>query len=439
MTISLPYRRDRRYLTGVDWIIGVLDRMTKRATGAGNTSQILLELDGVVDGSCLREILSAFAAQFPVLSGHPSRDRLNLAPFWKIGRSAGRCAVEILPAQANVESAITALCRASDAPFSTDRDHLVFRLIHAGPDRSCLGMVFDHRLFDARGAEMFLDRLARFPAGDVTPPPPELARPVREAHLTDWAAKFSSGRNVTRAIRACASARPAAIPVPAGVRGFQHHFQGLDLEQSRRFTETAFSLSGFPVKLPCMLAMAVQAVDGLFAARGQAPEHFLVPVSIDRRAASADSQTLFFNHISFLHFLLPRRDIESLEGLVQALTRQMYGQTKDRLPEDFEETMFLMRILPVGLLASFSQRLFAGNFGTFAFSFLGETACRAREFLGHRILNLRHAPRVSTPPGLGIFLNEFDGRINVTVSSLEGLLTTEEAAGLARHFSGSRR
>ena len=299
-------------------------------------------------------------------------------------------------------------------------------------------MIFDHRLFDARGAEMFFDRLAGFAAGDVTPPPPELVCPVREARLEDWAAKFSSGRNVTRAIRACASVRPAAIPLPAGVRGFQYHFQMLDPEQSRRLTETAFSLSGFPVKLPCLLAMAVRAVDGLFAARGQAPGHFLVPVSIDRRAACADSQTLFFNHISFLHFLLPRRDIVSLEGLVQTLTRQMYEQTKDRLPEDFEETMFLMRILPVGVLASFSQRLFAGNFGTFAFSFLGETACRSREFLGHRILNILHAPRVSTPPGLGIFLNEFDGRINVTVSSLEGLLTTDEAAGLARHFCGSR-
>jgi len=438
MSISLPCRHDRRYLTGVDWIIGVLDRMTKRVAGAGNTSQILLELDGVVDGSRLRETLSAFAAQFPVLSGRPSRDRLNLAPFWKIDREAGRCAVEIPPAQTNVESAITALCRASDAPFATERDHLVFRLVHAGHDRSCLGMIFDHRLFDARGAEMFFDRLAGFAAGDVTPPPPELVCPVREARLEDWAAKFSSGRNVTRAIRACASVRPAAIPLPAGVRGFQYHFQMLDPEQSRRLTETAFSLSGFPVKLPCLLAMAVRAVDGLFAARGQAPGHFLVPVSIDRRAACADSQTLFFNHISFLHFLLPRRDIVSLEGLVQTLTRQMYEQTKDRLPEDFEETMFLMRILPVGVLASFSQRLFAGNFGTFAFSFLGETACRSREFLGHRILNILHAPRVSTPPGLGIFLNEFDGRINVTVSSLEGLLTTDEAAGLARHFCGSR-
>jgi len=438
MTISLPYRRDRRYLTGVDWIIGVLDCMTKRATGAGNTSQILLELEGVVDESHLRQIPPAFAACFPVLSGRPSRDWLNLAPFWKVDRKAGRCAVEILPAESDVESAIAALCRSLNTPFLTDRDHVVFRLVRAGPDRSCLGMSFDHRLFDARGAEIFLDRLAGFAAGDTSSPPPSLTRPVREPYLSNWAAKFSSGRNVTRAIRACAAARPAALPVPAGRPGFQHHFQMLDLEQSRRLTETAFALGGFLVKMPFLLALAVQSVDRLFAARGKTPAHFLIPVSIDRRAADADSQSLFFNHISFLYFVIPRRDFESMEALVQSITRQMYEQIKDGLPGDFEQTMLLMRILPVGVLASLSQRLFAGNFGTFAFSCLGETACKAREFLGNRILNLLHTPRVSTPPGLGIFLNEFEGRINVTVASLEGLLSTDESTGLARNYSASR-
>jgi hypothetical protein len=434
MTISLPYRRDRRYLTGVDWIIGVLDRMTKGTTGAGNSSQIVLELEGIVDASRLRETVQAFASRFPVLAGRPARDMLNLAPFWRIDRRAGRCAAEILPAQSNAGSAITALSLASNTPFPTERDHLVFRLVHVGQDRSFLGMVFDHRVFDARGAELFLDRLAGFAAGDTSAAPPELARPVREPYLSNWAEKFASGRNVNRAIRACASARPARLPLPAGRRSLQGRFQMLDSNESRRLTETAYALGGYLVKMPGLLALAVQAVDRIFAARGQVPAHYLIPVSIDRRAAGADSQHLFFNHISFLYFLIPRRDLGSMETLVQSISRQMYEQTKAGLPADFEQTMLLTRILPVGLLASFSQRLFAGNFGTFAFSFLGETAFRSREFLGHRVENLLHTPRVSTPPGLGIFLNEHAGRINVAVASVEGLLTEAEADGLAECF-----
>jgi hypothetical protein len=48
--------------------------------------------------------------------------------------------------------------------------------------------------------------------------------------------------------------------------------------------------------------------------------------------------------------------------------------------------------------------------------------------------NLLHTPRVSTPPGLGIFLNEYAGRINVAVASVEGLLTEAESDGLAECF-----
>lgn len=434
MPLALPYRSDRRYLTGVDWIIGTLDCMTRRATGAGNTSQILLELEGHMDEKRLREVVHAFAARFPVLSGRPARDGLNLAPFWKMDRPTGHCAVDLLPAQLNAEAAINALCHALNAPFPSVRDHVAFRLVHSGPDRSYLGMVFDHRLFDARGAELFLDRLAAFAAGDTAISPPEITHPVREPHLSHWGEKFAAGRNVNRAIRSCADVRPACLPIPSGRPGFQYHFEILDAAQSQRLTETAFALGGYLVKMPYLLALAVQAVDRLFAARGHTPEHYLIPVSIDRRSARADSQSLFFNHISFLHFLISRHDLQSTETLVQSVTRQMYEQTKARLPGAFEQTLLLTRILPVGILATFSQRLFSGNFGTFAFSYLGETGCRARQFLGQRILNLIHTPRVSTPPGLGVFVNEFDGRINVTAASLENLLTPGETASLARHF-----
>ena len=418
----------------MDWIIGTLDALTRRATGAGNASQIIVELEGHLDAPTLREAASAFASRFPALSGKPARDFLNLAPYWRMDRPVGHCAVELLPAQPDTAAATAALCRALNSPFPTARDHLAFRLVHAGPDRTCLGMVFDHRLFDARGAELFLDRLAAFAAGDTSPSPKNITHPVREPYLTDWSAKFASGRNVNRAIRTCAAARPATLPLPPGRAPFQYHFQPLDLDQSARITETAFALGGYLVKLPWLLALALQAVDRLFASRGLASEHYVIPVSIDRRAARADSQSLFFNHIAFLYFIISRPDLDSPQALVQSITRQMYEQTKSRLAHDFEQTMMLMRILPVGALAAFSQRLFHGNFGSFVFSYLGETACRARSILGHRVLNLFHTPRVSTPPGLGIFLNECDARINVTAASLANLLTPDETAALARHF-----
>ena len=108
--------------------------------------------------------------------------------------------------------------------------------------------------------------------------------------------------------------------------------------------------------------------------------------------------------------------------------------TKSRLAKDFEQRMMLMRIRPVGVIATLSQRLVGGNFGSFAFSCVGESACRARQFLGHPITNLLHIPRVSTPPGVGVFVNEFAGRMNITTASLSGLLTDSEAKAIGASF-----
>ena len=280
-----------------------------------------------------------------------------------------------------------------------------------------------------------MDRLAAFAAGESVAAPPELAHPTREPYLAHWADQFRAGRAINQAIIQCASAHPARFPLPRTSKPpFRFSFQTLDQTESLRLTEAAHAAGGYLVKLPYLLALAIEAVNRVLASRGLSPESYLIPVSVDRRAARADNQTLFFNHVSFVRFLIGREQMSSRESLVKAILLQMYEQTKARLPEAFEQGSMLMRILPVGALAALSGRIFGDNFGSFIFSSVGESACRARCFLGHPILNLLHTPRVSTPPGLGLFVNEFDGKTNVTAAFVEGVLTEEEAASLIRHF-----
>lgn len=432
--MRLPYNCKRRYLTGMDWIIGMLDCMTQRATGAGNSSQIILELESRLDEGQLRDVVNRFSSHFPALSGCPARDGLNLAPFWKMDRPVGSCTVKLLSGPMAETEALACLCHSLNAPFATRHDHVAFHLVHAGPARSFLGMVFDHRLFDARGAEMFLDRLAAFANGEELVFPPEQTHPTREPSLSNWTGKFRAGRNVNRMLRQCAAVHAARFPSPEKSSAFQYQFEMLDESENRHLTDAANEMGCYSVKLPYLLALALEAVDRVFAARNIAPDHYVIPVSIDRRAARADNQSLFFNQFSLLHFIITRADLGSRKSLVKSITLQAYEQTKNRLPEDFEQALMLMRILPVGIFATLSDRLFGGNFGTFAFSYLGESACLARTFLGHPIANLFHTPKVSTPPGIGIFLNEFAGRMNVTTSYLEGLLSPGEAGCISRHF-----
>ena len=81
--------KHKRYLSGSDWVINTLDYMMKATTCAGNMSQVVLELDGLLDASEVRSRLNAFVKQFPVLQGQVSRD-IKLAPFWKIPGKSGR-------------------------------------------------------------------------------------------------------------------------------------------------------------------------------------------------------------------------------------------------------------------------------------------------------------------------------------------------------------
>jgi len=74
---------DKQYLTGIDWIVHVFDYMNKRATGAGNIFQIVMELDGVPAEDEIRDSLEHCLGTFPVLNGRPRR-ALNLAPYWTI-------------------------------------------------------------------------------------------------------------------------------------------------------------------------------------------------------------------------------------------------------------------------------------------------------------------------------------------------------------------
>jgi len=69
---------------------------------------------------------------------------------------------------------------------------------------------------------------------------------------------------------------------------------------------------------------------------------------------------------------------------------------------------------------------FKGKAATFLFSYLGNRPGRLIKFMGLKIKNLIHMPRVPAPPGLGFFFNNYNGRLNFVISYLDGLLSDEE-------------
>ena len=133
--VRIPFSRNKRYLTGMDWLVHTFDYMTKQATGVGNMSQVVLELKSSPAEDEIRKCLAGFVKKHPVVNGWPKRD-YNLAPYWKIP-SRGKdvplpLSVSRLVDDMNAVNVLPILERGVNMSFNSIREHLAFHLVCSG-------------------------------------------------------------------------------------------------------------------------------------------------------------------------------------------------------------------------------------------------------------------------------------------------------------------
>ena len=429
--------RRKRYLSGPDWVIATLDRMLKETTCSGNMSQIVLLLNAPLDGEMVRNRLNSFVARFPVLQGKVSRDS-RLTPYWKIPPAVRRdVAFKVTPVAnlAVTEVLFTLLMEAANSSFRDAADHLAFHLFTAA-DRSVLAMTFDHRIFDARGAESFLQLFQQSLNGDEVSGDLSFSSSME---LTQWRKKFLAGRNVNRRIIALSRSTPRALPVQAGRdKGFRFRLLSFDRDETAAIYDRAYREAGYLMESPFFLAAITRTMHDLFGARLGDGSSYLIPVTTDLRTGKSPMEEMFFNHVSYLFYQIPVAEGMAMPELVTAFKQQMYDQVKSGFPRDLAEASLLTRIAPLGLLGKLIHLPLKGKMATFVFSHLGKSSYRSREFMGADIGNIFHMPRVPTPPGLGFFSNTCDDRLNLVISYLDGLFTDEDlerlAAGIWENF-----
>ena len=423
--IALPYSRDKRYLTGIDWIVHVLNYMTIKETGAGFMSQIVIEVSGNVNTLEIENSLNAFIKKHTVVNGYFSRD-INLAPYWKIppvkkpGISLDTVTVKegesfdvILK---NLENGINTL-------FKNKREHIAFHVL-TGCGRSYIAMTFDHLLFDARNAEAFLNMFqkdweGREDSGNMTITEP--------AHLSMWMDKFKAGQRVNRAfIKIAGKAPPRVFPLPSGKNGFKFKLLSFGTKETEAIAENAFNEAGYLMLMPYALAASVCALHGIFKGRGISSGDYVIPVSIDTRKQEEITKQMFFNHVSFFIFKAEASVVSDFQALLKSIKEQMYTQVRSDLPGDICKASLLMRIAPASLLGRLLKIYFKGEIASFCFSYVGRTAYTYPYFMGNKITNIFHMPRTPVPPGIGIFFQQSNEKLNVILSYLDGMLSADE-------------
>lgn len=420
----LPSSKNKHHLTGIDWILHGFDFMTKRATGAGNMFQIVMELEGLPAENEVRDWLDVCARKFPLLGGRTRRD-FNLAPYWQIPSDPPQVSFDVHRLRAD-DQAFPLLERGVNTPFRSEREHLALQLIHAG-ERSHAAVKFDHRLFDAHGAEMFLSMLQQDweEGGRCNWELP----PCEPAHLSEWQKKFEAGKQVNRAfLRLAESGPPRALPLDprSTSQGFAFRKITFTERQSQEIIERAESEAGYLMTMPYTLALTIQALHAIFVNRGIKTGNYVIPVTMDTRVPGSRPHAVFFNHVSLLLFRIHDREVDDFHALLKSIKQQMYEQARMGFARDLLEASLLSRIAPLPMVSYLVKLYLKKDVASFCFSYLGDTGHMPTRFMGRQASCSYHMARVPVPPGLGVFFHQTHGRLSVHLSYLRGVLAEGE-------------
>lgn len=429
--VSLPYSPDKRYLTGIDWVINTLHSITRHATGHGNNSQILMTLEGRLDPDELRSAVSAVLQRHPVLTGRVARD-WNLCPYWDMeGRAPAEVPVTVGPECDDWVDAFETFQIHANLAFSSPRHHLQFHLVHETGRRSHVGMRFDHRLVDAAGAEAILELMHRIHAGETAGITNQISL-TEPAHLDQWERRFVGGRAVNQLQVRLSRGEVRACPVPPGGPRPKTRFNCVTLspQETKKMKERAFSEARAPMLLPSMVASVIGGLHRVAERRPLVGDRYVIPVSVVDRTPAEKWEKLLFNHISFIIFRVPVETANSRLDLVPMLRDQLFEQMEKDLPEHIYHASMLTRIVPLELMRCLAKIPMRGKVATSYFACLRESAYEPDSFLGHKVENMIHMPHVPPPPGLGVFVNGYGGRMNLVLSHLDGVLRCGEPAQL---------
>ena len=420
-----------RYLNGIDWVITGLDHSLRQTAGLGNWSQLVLELNGEPDFDRFNDAVQRYASAFPVLQGRAVRG-WQMAPLWKIPRRTRPIRVpvtkHVLPSETPLEAITKRLGQCVAVKSGTPGRYIGFNLIYT-TKKTYLAFRFDHRLFDARGAELFIQGLIHFL--NTGEPPTHTDVPAQKPNLSPWIEKFKSGQQIIRMLHHQRSELAPFNFSPAEQENFAFRFSVIPLSktQSDQLLERAYREAGYLMLTPWLADRMTSALDKLKPASGKKMKGYMIPCSADLRSGS-DPQS-FFNHVAFI--CLSRKAGPPQTGSwAQQFSKQFVEQVKMEMPRHFENAWKLSRIIPAALFGKLLRKELNEFAGTFSMASVGEGLSTIEPVAECSVENCFHMPMVPPAPGLGFFVNSFQGHFNLCLTSSTQVLSDKEHSKLTQ-------
>lgn len=439
---------ERLFMRGADYFVMSFDRLSRKTGQGGHKAHSFLLLDRLPDITRLRDALQRATERHPMLNARLRRNWLPGIPSWVPSRrpiapevasysekgSAGR----LLPGGAReFDDAHALMEQITNSPMPEMKGpawpKARFSILEMTDGTAILVFSWSHLMMDGVGAELFLQELDNIASGEKQPPIPPL-NPASANRVSDAAGAWQRAHPMVDFFRKLARTPITCLgpdkPCPGRTHFLVHTLTAAETDAVR---SRCAALCGDLVSMPFYLAAAMRAHGVIFARRGCIPPSQTCAVPIQTRRKGSPGP-IFLNHITMFFGVLTHEDQVSIESATASLLEQHARFLKDRMGESLNDLMHLMSYIPPGLYMTFMKMQMRGPFSSLFHSHTGEFAAGLDSFLGAGITGAFHVPGIGTPPGTGIFCNEKNGRLVVTMCWHEDSLDEAERKILLESF-----
>ncbi|SKA81210.1 Phosphopantetheine attachment site [Prosthecobacter debontii] len=431
---------DRLPLRDCDFFTHAFDEMLRHAGQGGHIARSFIELDRVPDVQAIRDLLVKLPDQFPFpiftaklekpsfFSLHtwvPARYQRPLElNLWSDERSSGGLIAHGAQKFADLQTKLDDIINTSLPQYDDGWMNVRFDLVEKEDGTCVFVFSWSHLIMDGIGAEFFLLEMNRLLGGK--------SEPVPAFDLTDfkdtrgWGERWKTAK-VMPAFFDTVMKHPFEALGSEKLSSGRAHFQVITLteEQSAEVARRSAEVSGPLINMPFHLACAMRAHQAVFDFRKQKPESLMccVPIQVRKKGTRGP---LFQNHLTMFFCNLLAEELTTLDAAAGSLHKQHTRFIKEKIGDAFRDLMWMMRPMPPSLHMHFINWHMKGKFSSFYHSNTGVFAPELTQFAGASVTNAYHVPSFSDPPGTGVFTNEKNGRLVLTLCWREGTLTPEE-------------
>jgi hypothetical protein len=401
---------------GSDYLMRGFDYELRRHGFAGNSCQIVLELNSTISPDALKKRLADLVNRHPILNARPGGIFL---PKWKLPRRPITPQVRVHRDSTNLRQQL------ADEPLAMKRGELLrFDLIERGSGRLDVIFTWAHTLMDANSAEHFLAVVGR---EDVPLPatqlilPPRAKKPLKERFRLAW-------KNIRQLDEFCKAApRSVGLRFPNAPARQKFRVEKFSADETARIRANGAQLCGALGGAQFHASVSMVELHRLHQRLGCASPSYVLPVPVGLRPKGT-VEPLFSNQITMLMAQFLPEQLGSTAAAVATLKSQTASALRAGLLESGVVLAELFRFLPLPIYVAMLKQ---GLRGEICSLFYGDTAAVTpllTTFLGATIEDFAHIGATTPSPGLGVIFYFFCGLMRVTVFHLENHFSDAEAA-----------